>query len=576
MSRRARSALVVAGAVLTLGLPQAALAHAYLVRTAPEASVVLNAPPPQAALTFDEAVEPRFAVISVTNTLGHQETTGPVQRSPDNPNTLIVPLRPNLPEGWYLVYWRAISVDGHPVQSAFTFAVGPNPGPAPQFVVPNISQTATSPRLLVARWIVFLTVMAAVGLFVLRIAIARPVLRRVPGTSLRAVSTAFAVTAVLGLIAIPVYLDISTSVDSLHSAFDVSALVPLFRVTAFGRSYVDLEICFALFCAAAGLALWLDRPERRYRSVAELLSTGGALVAAAAVLLVPGLAGHAPQTPPRGVAVMLDWVHLVSGSLWIGGLIGLLVLWRSLPALKRVAGLVVCVPRFSNVAFLSVVFLLASGIGATVIHMPILAALWETSYGKTILVKIGLLAAAMLLGAVNLLRSKPRLVAARDAEAGRPAATLLRRTIGGETLLLTAAVFAAAVLSSFAPPAAALAKEGSALARVGPGPVGTVVHQGPYTLRVLVHPNKAVVPNSFALALTKNGKPVRGADVTLSLSMLDMQMANQELQLTETRPGIYARPAPALVMVGHWGLAFNVTPRSGAPFTALVVDHATG
>jgi len=562
--------------MLTLGLPQAAFAHAYLVHTVPEASVVLNAPPPQAALTFDEAVEPRFAVISVTNTLGHQETSGPVQRSPADPDTLIVPLRPHLPEGWYLVYWRAISVDGHPVQSAFTFAVGPNPGPAPQFVVPNISQTATTPRLLVARWLVFLTVMAAIGLFVLRIAIARPVMRRVPGTSLRTVSAAFVVASVLGLVAIPLYLDISTAIDSLHSAFDVSALVPLFRVTAFGRSYVDLEICFALFCAAAGIALWLDRPEREHRSVAELLSTGGALLAAAAVLLVPGLAGHAAQTAPRGVSVMLDWVHLVSGSLWIGGLIGLLVLWRSLPALQRLAGLVVCVPRFSNVAFFSVVFLLASGVGATVIHMPILAALWETSYGKTILVKIGLLAAAMLLGAVNLLRSKPRLVAARDADAGRPAAALLRRTISGETLLLTAAVFAAALLSSLAPPAAALAKEGSALAKVGPGPVGTVVHQGPYTLRVLVHPNKAVVPNSFALALTKNGKPVRRADVTLSLSMLDMQMANQELQLTETRPGIYARPAPALVMVGHWGLEFNVTPKGGTPFTALVVDHATG
>ena len=562
--------------MLALGLPQAAFAHAYLVHTVPEASVVLNAPPPQAALTFDEAVEPRFAVISVTNTLGHQETSGPVQRSPADPDTLIVPLRPHLPEGWYLVYWRAISVDGHPVQSAFTFAVGPNPGPAPQFVVPNISQTATTPRLLVARWLVFLTVMAAIGLFVLRIAIARPVMRRVPGTSLRTVSAAFVVASVLGLVAIPLYLDISTAIDSLHSAFDVSALVPLFRVTAFGRSYVDLEICFALFCAAAGIALWLDRPEREHRSVAELLSTSGALLAAAAVLLVPGLAGHAAQTAPRGVSVMLDWVHLVSGSLWIGGLIGLLVLWRSLPALQRLAGLVVCVPRFSNVAFFSVVFLLASGVGATVIHMPILAALWETSYGKTILVKIGLLAAAMLLGAVNLLRSKPRLVAARDADAGRPAAALLRRTISGETLLLTAAVFAAALLSSLAPPAAALAKEGSALAKVGPGPVGTVVHQGPYTLRVLVHPNKAVVPNSFALALTKNGKPVRRADVTLSLSMLDMQMANQELQLTETRPGIYARPAPALVMVGHWGLEFNVTPKGGTPFTALVVDHATG
>ena len=92
-----------------------------------------NVPPPNVQLTYDEAVEPRFAIISVTNAAGRQETTGPVHRSPANPDTLVVPLRPHLPEGWYLIYWRAISVDGHPVQGAFTYAVGPNPGPAPQF-----------------------------------------------------------------------------------------------------------------------------------------------------------------------------------------------------------------------------------------------------------------------------------------------------------------------------------------------------------------------------------------------------------------------------------------------------------
>jgi copper transport protein len=568
---------LLAGLALALGLPAAASAHAYLVRTAPSASVVLNGPPQSASLTFDEAVEPRFAVVSVTNANGRQEATAAVSRSPSNPDTLTVPLRPHLAEGWYLVYWRAISVDGHPVQGAFTFAVGPNPGPAPQFVVPNIAQTATTTRLLVARWAVFLSVMTAIGLFALRIAIARPVVRTVKGTSLRAVSIAFVVASVVGLVAIPVYLDISTSIDSLRSAFDVSALVPLFRVTAFGRGYLDMEICFALFCAAAWVALWLDRPERERRSVAELLATAGALLAAAAVLVVPGAAGHAAQTSPRGVSVLLDWVHLVAGSLWLGGLIGLLVLWGSLAAGKRVTGLAVAVPRFSNVAFVSVLFLLASGTGATVIHMPILAALWETSYGKAILVKIGLLAAAMLLGAVNLLRTKPQLVAARtDPEHGRPAASLLRTTISLETLLLVTAVFAAAVLSSFAPPAAALAKEGSALAKVGPGKVATVVHKGGYTLQVLVDPNRAAVPNSFTLKLTKNGKPVQGANVTLGFAMLDMQMANQQFQLDETSPGVYARPAPALVMVGHWGLSFNVTPKSGPPFTALVVDRATG
>ena len=37
--------------------------------------------------------------------------------------------------------------------------------------------------------------------------------------------------------------------------FDVGALVPLFRVTAFGRGYVDMMLCFALFCVAGWIAL---------------------------------------------------------------------------------------------------------------------------------------------------------------------------------------------------------------------------------------------------------------------------------------------------------------------------------
>ena len=559
-----------------LALPAAASAHAYLIKTVPAASVILPAPPPSVQLTFDEAVEPRFAIISVTDVGAHSETTGPVTRSPANPDTLVVPLK-KVPEGWYLVYWRAISVDGHPVQGAFTFAVGPNAGPAPQFKIPHISQTATTTPLLIARWAMFLTTMTAIGLFVLRLLIARPVIRRVEGTTLRAVSVGFAVAAGCGLLALPAYIEEATAIDSLKSFFSFGTLVPLWRTTAFGRGYVDMWICFALFCATAAVALWLDKPQRPQRSVTAILSAAGALGAAAAVLALPGLSGHAAQTAPRDLALALDWLHLVSGSLWIGGLVGLLVLWRALPAGRRIAGLSVSVPRFSNVAFVSVLLLLGSGIWATVLHLPVWAALWQTSYGKVILIKIGLLTLAVGLAAGNLLRSKPQLVAARErAELGAPAARLLRRLVGGEALLVTGAVFAAATLSSLAPPPPAFAEEGHALVRVGPGHVAALVHQAGYTLQVLVNPNRAAAPNSFALKLSRGGQPVRGADVTLEFEMLDMEMPNQEYQLTETKPGIYSRAAPALVMVGHWGLTFNVTPKSGAPFSALVVDHAAG
>ena len=151
MSARPRIGLgvvaAIAALVMVLSAPGSASAHAYLIRTSPAASGVLNSPPTNVSLTFDEAVEPRFATISVTNVNGTQETTAPVNRSPANPDTLVVPIRHGLPEGWYLIYWRAISVDGHPVNGAFTYADGPNPGPAPQFKVPSISATAVTPQV---------------------------------------------------------------------------------------------------------------------------------------------------------------------------------------------------------------------------------------------------------------------------------------------------------------------------------------------------------------------------------------------------------------------------------------------
>jgi copper transport protein len=577
VSRRTCTGVVLAALGAACLLPSAASAHAYLVRTVPVASGVLNAPPPNVQLTYDEAVEPRFAIISVTDAAGRQETTGPAHRSAANPDTLVVPLRPHLPPGWYLIYWRAISVDGHPVQGALTYAVGPDPGPAPQFRVPSVSATAITAPLLIARWVMLVSVMAAIGLFVLRLLIARALVRRVEGVSLRGVSRALVVACVVGLIAIPVYLDFSTANDSLRSVFDVTALVPLFRVTAFGRAILDLEICFALFCASAWIAVWLDRPERERRSIAELAAITGALIAAAAVLIVPGAAGHAAQTSPRGLTLLFDWLHLAAGSVWLGGLTGLLLLWLGTGAERRVAALSVLVPRFSNAALVSVVVLAATGIGETIEHMPAVDALWGTGFGVAILVKTGLLGAAILLASGNLLRSKPGLIAARERpEVGDPAARLLRRLMSGEVAIVAGVLFAAAVLSSLAPPPPAFALQNSALAQVGPGRVARTVARNGYVLQVLVSPNRAAAPDSFALRITKDGQPVRGANVTLTFNHTEMQMPQQEYQLKETQPGVYARAAPALVMVGKWALNFQVTPTGGPPFSALILDQANG
>jgi copper transport protein len=411
----------------------------------------------------------------------------------------------------------------------------------------------------------------------LRIAIARPVVRRVRETRLRVVSVAFAVAALIALVAIPVYVLMATAQFALRSTFDLGDLVPLLRDSAFGRGFLDLELAFALFVLAAAIAIWIDRPAREQRSTAELIAVCGALTAAGASLLVPGLAGHAAQSSPRSAMLLFDWVHLAAGSLWVGGLIGLLVLWRSFPVARRVAGLVVCVPRFSNAAFVSVLALIGSGIGASLVHLPTLASLWQTSYGQTILVKIGLLSVAMLLAAVNLLRTRPRLLAYRSRPELAPgAALLLRRLVAGEVVLVLAAVTAAAVLSSLAPPAKALASAGAASRRVGPGPVIEAVEKNGYRLQFRVVPNRAAVPNSFAVRITRGGRPLRGARVVAGFAMLDMEMGSQSYAFPEARPGLYTRSVPALVMVGHWALSFEVTPPAKPAFTVLLVDRANG
>jgi copper transport protein len=562
--------VLTAVAAAALALPAAAWAHAALVRTVPEASRTINAAPPEVRLTYSEPVEPRFAIVSVTDASGKQVTSGDPAAAPGSPDTLVTPLE-RVTEGWYLVFWRVISADGHPVRGAFTFAVGPNPGPPPQFRVPSLSETATTTRLLVSRWVVFLAVLSTLGLFVLRALIARPVARAVRGTSLQALNVAFLVALAVSLVALPVYVVIATAEFTLRSVWDLGAIVPVARDSGFGRDFLDLELVLALFGVAAGAALFVDRPERQQRSVAELLALPAALAAGAACLLLPALAGHAGQKSPRGVALPLDVLHLGAVAVWLGGLIGLVVLWLSVGRTGRSAVLAYVVPRFSAVAFCSVLLLIGTGIGQSLLELPTLASLWQTSYGQALLWKIGLLAAALVLAGVNLARTKPRL-AAGDASAP----LLLRRLVQGEIVFVAAALFAAAVLSSLAPPSSALAKVQDVAARVGPGPVAETVSKSPYKVRLRVSPNRAAVPNAFSLALTKGGKPVRGADVVTRFDMLDMEMGEQSYRFAERRPGVYSRSAPALVMVGHWGLVFEVTPPGGKPFEVTLLDKAGG
>ena len=66
--------------------------------------------------------------------------------------------------------------------------------------------------------------------------------------------------------------------------------------------------------------------------------------------------------------------------------------------------------------------------------------------------------------------------------------------------------------------------------------------------------------------------------MTAKFTMLDMEMQQQEYSLPEQSPGGYARAnTPALVMVGRWGVTFDIRPPgANTPLDILLLDHAVG
>lgn len=102
---------------------------------------------------------------------------------------------------------------------------------------------------------------------------------------------------------------------------------------------------------------------------------------------------------------LADWTHVVAASLWMGGLLGfvLALLWpvRRVPAEMRPKLRRRAVRRFSRAATLAVACLVATGLYAALLHVPSIQALLTTPYGLALILKLGLFASLLALGAAN-------------------------------------------------------------------------------------------------------------------------------------------------------------------------------
>lgn len=130
--RTSRTAALFGLLVLTLGLllgpGTPARAHAVLVSSSPVPDVVLGNAPTEVVLTFSEGVRKVPGKIRVLGPDNSRVDRGEPTFSGAVVN---IPVDPAGPQGTYLVSYRVISADGHPVTGAYTYSVGtPSTPPA--------------------------------------------------------------------------------------------------------------------------------------------------------------------------------------------------------------------------------------------------------------------------------------------------------------------------------------------------------------------------------------------------------------------------------------------------------------
>jgi methionine-rich copper-binding protein CopC len=119
---RRRRLAMMASILLLLATP--AWPHASLVRSSPGRRATITTAPDRVQLWFNEAIEPKFSSVSVWDASGRQVDLGDTRVEPDDPQRLIVGLKP-LTRGTYKVCFRVLSVDGHVVESEFPFTLRP-------------------------------------------------------------------------------------------------------------------------------------------------------------------------------------------------------------------------------------------------------------------------------------------------------------------------------------------------------------------------------------------------------------------------------------------------------------------
>lgn len=532
VARGALLALLVGAGVLTLA--PTARAHALLDSSTPADGASVEEAPELVALTFTEDPEPDLTQIQVLDAGGEVVSTGPATVVPGDPSTVEVPLG-GVGEGVYTVTWRVVSrVDGHTTAGAFAFGVGVDPGEvAAGAGVRAPTSPPPSPWEIGGRWLLFVGAGLLVG-----VAWTATLAFPEPPRGARLIAAVAWGASMAGVVSLGIGQLVATG-----------AGLGAFLGSSVGRAVI-LRAAALLVAGGALVA--------GHRWVRTGLAVAGA--AAAAALLIHVAAGHANAAGDlRAAKVAAQWIHVVAGGVWLGGLAAVLVGVRGEPSDVKARA----ARRFSAVAGVALFVVLGTGVVRAVTEVPSWDALFSSLYGALILVKAGLLLALGTLGAVNRYRNVRQ---ARRNLIG------LRRVSRGELALAAAVLAAAAVMASVSPPASqpVRADERAGIEATGTDFARTV------RVRLRVTPG-AAGRNVFEVRATapSTGQPIDAERVELGFSFLGPgDVGTSVLELRPAGPGTFRAEGANLSLAGPWEIDVVVQRTADAVEIGLRVGTA--
>ncbi|MET0728648.1 MAG: copper resistance protein CopC [Acidimicrobiales bacterium] len=414
------------GLALVVASAAPAAAHASLISVDPADGARLDESPATVTLTFSEPVSTDLGGVRVLDGDGERVDAGAART---DGSVVRVDLQPNLAEGTYVISYRVVSADGHPVRGGSVFGVGDVAVDAGA-----LGRVAGSDDRVwevvggVGRLLAYAGVLVAAGGGLFLVVAHRHGAER--ATLVRFVRRAALVGAVGVLVALPVQAALGTGQGPL-SLFDDGVLADV----------ADDGVGLSLLLALLGLALVVVGLER------------WAPVAAAGALLAAGsfaATGHTRAGDTAAVATVTDVAHLEAAAAWGGGLV---VLWLTL-RLRRRAGTEgdavetgEVVVRFSQMATVAIVVVGVTGAVLGWNEVRALSALTSTGYGLFLIAKVAAVGAVACLGAYNHFR----LVPAIQAGKARSGLARLQQTLRLEALALVLVAALTSVLVVMTP-----------------------------------------------------------------------------------------------------------------------------